>query len=168
MTEAYIDLSGLTSYDYDDKYLQGENAIRAIVGQTVKSYHKDDDVIAFQLTDGRRFALYHNQDCCESVTIEDIIGDLGDLCGTPILLAEQRVSENAPNGFAPEYHPESQTWTYYTFRTIKGTVDMRWFGSSNGYYSESVSVSMDKHQNGQIEQDGDRVIRFEYTVGKDD
>ena len=96
------------------------------------------DVIRFESDDGKAYQLYHSQDCCESVVVEDISGDLADLVGTPILLAEEAQSSDDPPGYKHEYQPESQTWTFYKLRTIKGSVDIRWHGSSNGYYSERV------------------------------
>lgn len=97
-----------------------------------------DDVLRFECEDGKAYQLYHSQDCCESVMIESITGDLADLVGTPILLAEEANSSDDPPGYKHEHQPESQTWTFYKLRTIKGSVDIRWHGSSNGYYSESV------------------------------
>jgi hypothetical protein len=96
----------------------------------------DDEYLLFVLEDGRKFALYHDQDCCESVYIEDIVGDLDDLVGSPILLVEESGSNENPKG---DYEPDSFTWSFYKFATIKGYVDVRWYGESNGYYSESVS-----------------------------
>lgn len=97
------------------------------------------DEIEFVTTEGRRFLMYHSQDCCETVSVEDIVGDLQDLVGSPILRAEESVSDKAPDGHDfGGYEPESQTWTFYKLATIKGYVDIRWFGNSNGYYSESV------------------------------
>lgn len=81
---------------------------------------------------GRQFRMSHYQDCCESVYVESIVGDPGDLIGTPLTLAEKATSD------ASEQCSESGTWTFYKLATVKGHVDIRWLGTSNGYYSESV------------------------------
>ena len=80
------------------------------------------------------YLFYHGQDCCESVRIGDIVGDLNDLLFSPILRAEETT-----DGYnvAPE-NADSYTWTFYTFTTRKGTVTVKWLGESNGYYSEGV------------------------------
>ena len=59
------------------------------------------------------------------------------LIGEEILLAEEATSNENPKGIKPEYQ-ESFTWTFYKLATRKGYVDIRWYGESNGYYSEAV------------------------------
>jgi hypothetical protein len=99
--------------------------------------------IFFVLADGTMVAFWHYKDCCESVYCEDIEGDLFDLIGRPLV-----VSETAYH--SPENHErgvESETWTYYRIATPQGMVTLRWLGSSNGYYSEHVSVGVLKGLN---------------------
>jgi len=98
--------------------------------------------LVFTLSTGEKYKLYHRQDCCEIVTIEDIEGNLSDLVGMPILMAEiaTNQNENPPGVPAPEYQ-DSFTWTFYRLATVKGYVTIRWYGESNGYYSEEVDWS---------------------------
>ena len=84
--------------------------------------------------------LNHHQDCCESVTIDEVIGDVDDLIGSPIVRATEdtNIDENPGGVEVPEYQ-DSFTWTFYNIATAKGHVTIRWYGESNGYYSETAS-----------------------------
>lgn len=111
-----------------------------LVGKTLtKAEQRGDDVVCFEDAEGKSYILHHDQDCCESVRIEDVNGDLNDLVDSPVLFADE-VDGEIPATFDASQH-ESVTWTFYRIGTIKGTVVLRWLGESNGYYSESVSFS---------------------------
>lgn len=74
--------------------------------------------------------------CCEQVSVEDVVGDVDDLVGSPILVCEESTNSTFP---PLNELDESYTWTFYKIATIKGWVDIRWYGESNGYYSEDVT-----------------------------
>lgn len=115
--------------------------LKDLIGKTLTHVEQvSAEEIVFVTDEGKRYKLHHTQDCCESVTVEDIVGDLNDLVGEPILIAEEAIScgEN-PENVTKEDQDASFTWTFYKFATRKGYVDIRWYGESNGYYSESVS-----------------------------
>jgi len=117
--------------------------ISELVGKTVVSIDKKDDELIFICTTGEKYKMYHSQDCCEIVTIDDICGDLEDLIETPILKAEELtnyepISEEDKLRTKEANEWGSCAWTFYKFATIKGYVDIRWYGESNGCYSESV------------------------------
>ena len=114
--------------------------VNVLVGKTLSKIDGGvvgEDVITFTTTEGDRYSMFHYQDCCESVSIHDIVGDMQDLVGSEILVAEETTGES-PAGWDDVCH-DSHTWTFYKFATRKGYVDIRWLGESNGYYSESVT-----------------------------
>lgn len=96
----------------------------------------DGDIteLQFATESGKKFRMYHYQDCCEYVRVEDVTGEMDDLIGVPILQAEE-VSKDGDN---EDDMYGTATWTFYKLATIKGSVTIRWLGESNGYYSESV------------------------------
>ena len=130
------------SWDLYDKQVE----FSSLIGKTLLAVigSKGGDSIVFECADGSQYQMYHSQDCCESVSVDDIEGDLADLIGLPIVLAEESSSEETlPGHEAPEYC-DSFTWTFYRIATARGFVVIRWFGESNGYYSESVSFAKTK------------------------
>lgn len=96
------------------------------------------DSIYFTTDSGEVYLMWHQQDCCESVYLEDVHGDLDDLLNSPILMAEEETGGDAPK----DSYDESYTWTFYKLATVHGYVTLRWYGSSNGYYSESVDFHL--------------------------
>ena len=91
------------------------------------------DLVVFVCEDGKQFKMYHDQDCCESVQVEDVCGDIAHLIGQTVLSAEESSNNDDPPAFS-----ESHTWTFYRIATNRGMVVIRWLGESNGYYAESV------------------------------
>jgi len=139
-----------------------EHQIAVLIGKTLKeiTVSDSDEQIDFITDDDERYRMLHHQDCCEDVLVDDIIGDLDDLIGAPVLEArEASNSGDDVEGFWREMYDdeefvlqkmagfpdlpemnrdESETWTFYIISTIKGSVTIRWYGTSNGYYSERV------------------------------
>lgn len=131
----------MTKHNGWDGCVVYEPKIEDMLGVVFTKVTQDPDELRFKCAEGT-FVFRHHQDCCESVQIESVVGDLQDLVGEPLLLAEESSGET-PAGYKFEYEPESHTWTFYKFATRKGYVDVRWLGESNGYYSESADLDFE-------------------------
>lgn len=80
-----------------------ECQIQELVGKTLVSIEvsPDKDEILFTSTTGKQWKMYHDQYCCESVEVEDIIGTLSDLLNSPMIMAEEvSFSDENPEGGA--------------------------------------------------------------------
>jgi len=130
---------------YYDTYDKVE--VHELKGHAFSEIKASDTEVEFIGMDGKPvFLMFHEQDCCESVYLDEVIGDWEDLIGTPIFVAEEVSNRENPRLKMDEddenYYtvPDSETWTFYKFTTMKGSVTLRWYGTSNGYYSESVDI----------------------------
>lgn len=125
---------GYGDYDFEVEDLS------LMVGKTpTHIWQEQDDKLHFAFSDGSFATFLHEQDCCETVSIDDVNGDWSDLIGSELLVADVRTSEDNPKE-DDGWTDESATWTFYTFRSVSGSVDVKWYGASNGYYSERVNV----------------------------
>ena len=68
--------------------------------------------------------------------IEDIVGDLNDLLGTPMVIA--RVDSNDSDSF--------HSWTFYNFGTVNGYVTIRWCSEDARYYGARVIYMINKDE----------------------
>jgi hypothetical protein len=121
------------SYD-NDSYCDVGDMLGATLVDAIVSRGPDGGCVVFVAEDGRGWVMSHDRDCCEEVEISDVVGDFADLLNSPLLRSEESESRDDP----PGDYSDSFTWTFYRFATVKGDVDTRWLGMSNGYYSEAV------------------------------
>ena len=117
-------------------YYDGARDFSVLIGKTisdVSGLEKYAGRVVFNCTDGSVYEMYHDQDCCESVDIEDISGDIDDLIGATVIDAIESSNDDA------SCTDGACEWTFYNIMTNKGHVFIRWYGTSNGYYGTSVS-----------------------------
>lgn len=133
-----------------------------LLGRTIvkiEGAEKDSEEILFTLENGDIFRMYHKQDCCEDVRVEDVGGNINSLIGNPLLLAEEVTNEGEVE------YGDTCTWTWYHFATIKGYVTIRWYGVSNGYYSESVDHEwIKKGTRNMLKIENTEVLGWEHAI----
>lgn len=110
---------------------------KVLVAVEKYSYSNGRDYLVFKTLDGGIYLMAHPQECCEEVNIDDICGDFVDLLNEEILVAEERISDVTEEDRRTD---DSCTWTFYHLATLSGDVTIRWFGASNGYYSERARL----------------------------
>lgn len=123
-------------------YSENKVELSDLIGKTLVKVTEEYDTVKFsekgfvlfEDDQGNCYGLAHFQDCCEGVWLDDREGDWDNLIGSPILVAE----ESSSWGVTEEDYGDSYTWTFYKFATIKGHIDLKFYGTSNGYYSERV------------------------------
>ncbi len=112
------------------------SSLNCVVGKTIVKFvgSKGDTELFLHFSDNTVLRFYHERDCCEHVSIEEIVGDVNDLLYAPLL----SMSEDSNRDHDRRDSGDSYTWTFYRMHTAAGHVTVRWLGESNGDYSESV------------------------------
>lgn len=109
--------------------------VAVLVGKTPKAItFPADDQMIIELDTGERYSIEHYHNCCESVCIHEVFGN-NDLIGFPL----ESVTEDHPDFPVPnkDEYDICWEWTVYTFKNAKGTLVVKWYGSSNGCYPTS-------------------------------
>ena len=124
------------------------NPLEDAKGKTITSVEgleKGSEQVEIHFDDKSYLVFLHHQDCCEHVELYDFeltARSVEKLIGGVINDARCDTDDAAAEDV--ECRDDSGTWTFYNINTSKGCINMRWLGTSNGYYSEGVSVSLYK------------------------
>lgn len=116
-----------------------EDVIKELTGKvlvSIEGLEQYSDQIVFKFLDGSSYIMYHEQDCCEGVSLEDFDDGISDKEGAVVLSLD--VSSNDSDTFGQDMD-NMFLWTFYTLKTNRGDVWMRWLGQSNGYYGVDVT-----------------------------
>ena len=131
---------------------QTNSSLEQLIGKTItkiEGLEVDSYEVTFHCSDGSVFKMYPDDDSflcgnCIDIAIEEVSGDVECLIGTEIVKAEERRSEKKVGHMGGNRWDDPEVWTFYTLATVKGYVDIRWYGTHNGYYSAEVSFWKEK------------------------
>lgn len=95
----------------------------------------------------KEIVFHHEQDCCESVFLEDFEISSKSIIGGIIIDAREESSSIVEPGSS------DITWTFYHIDTDKGSLFLRWCGESNTFYSTAVDVKLINHEVNDVNRD---------------
>ena len=108
-----------------------------LIGKTVKVISIDNDELDITVTDGEkdyRYGIRHFQDCCESVSLDSVDGNIHNMIGKKITDAYSMISD-----LPYEEYSGSGTRSVYRIVAEDDYLWLEWRGRSNGYYGEGVT-----------------------------
>ena len=112
----------------------------------IEGYFKESERMLIYCKNKKVVEFYHDQFCCECVWLEDGDGisngvDIFTGCDWCEVDISEQTNEDK-NATPLERWDDSFTWTFYKFKTNKGYDTIRWYGTSNGCYSERVDMQI--------------------------
>lgn len=122
------------------KVIDDDNIIEMVGETIVKVVNINDDHLYLYLENGDYYMFFHkdDDDCHGDVRIKSIQGSLRNILNSPLTVAKTSYScgytdDNDVDNFLPDWKQETYTWTFYKFATDKGSITVRWFGTSSDY-----------------------------------
>lgn len=142
---SYISISGNNDISIDDMVHKAKKdlLLRNIIGAKITDVSQGDEydfLLTISTNKGLTLKFYHEQDCCESVWLEDGFDDLKSMIGKEILDIEYIFNQTDE---PLEDVDDSYTWHYTNIKTIDKDCQLRFFGTSNGFYSEDIDFTID-------------------------
>ncbi|HBY20802.1 MAG TPA: hypothetical protein DEG71_07310 [Clostridiales bacterium] len=120
--------------DKDMSWIYKDNIpFESLLGATLLDFEELDDRVSF-LTDKGRYTLINFESWCGNdcdVSLEDIDGNIYRLFGQKIIFAEEIIHSGTD---------ESTCYSFYKLSTNNDSVTLRFYGRSNGYYSENMQL----------------------------
>lgn len=124
-------------YHYKDCFERKINSLNDLFGRKIESVegcYKGSNFMKIKFTDGIS-VVFQPSNLCANVEIDDVNGDPQGMVGH--LIKKVEVVSNKQFSAKDEY-TKNYLWTFYKFATLDGYIDIRWYGTSNGWYSEEV------------------------------
>ena len=117
--------------------------LKELIGKTFDKVYIEDDSL-FLENKKEKYVLFQDTSCCDEGYLEDVCGDLENLIGNQLTIAEEFVGDSGGKE-DPDYIDEDHYvlyYTFYKFATIKGYVTIRWmYTAINSSYSEQVTFA---------------------------
>ena len=119
------------------------NEFKKMVGEiiseiTLKTDDNNYEQLIFKTESGKIFKMFHENDCCEIVYLEDVIGGrLTDLLGETVVDVDIKTNSVKNNKNTEEYEYYFYEYYFYEIKTNVNTITLRWYGESD-YYSAYV------------------------------
>ena len=76
------------------------DSVSVLLGKTIvniEGCNIDSKEVFISTSDNKRYVLLHTQACCEYVRLADVIGDVEDIIGNPLTMAEEVAQQEDSN-----------------------------------------------------------------------
>lgn len=126
--------------NYNNQVMQ-MTELSDLIGNVFDTVTLNGGAVEFYNNNKLMFCLHHEQSCCEIVELIDGFDELHLLQNGPIMQSYATYSHDGELKYTENGNSyDNLTWSFYTFSTFYHSVTLRFYGQSNGCYSETVDL----------------------------